>query len=165
LVSGSKEQLVCDSCVLGGWGEFTQEIEARHDEELSANEEEHNLAAPVELIGVNEVGEDRGQHQCGELLADQGERDGLRASSLRGSLLSDGPTVAADGTSVEHGPGDHEGEKSGVGGDVGGTSHGGTGDDNTPEHKDCSAADHTLAARDNIGEEKSDEVGEKLEGR
>jgi len=142
-----------------------QEIEARHNEELSANEQEHDLAAPVELIGVDEVREHRGQHQGGELLADQGERDGLRASSLRGSLLSNGPAVAADGTGVEHGPGDHEGEQSGVGGDVRGTGHGGAGDDDTPEHQDCATADHTLAARDDVGEEKGDEVGEKLEGR
>jgi len=106
-----------------------QEIEARHDKQLSADEQEHDLAAPVELVGVDEVREHRRQHQRGELLADQGERDGLRASRLRGGFLGDGPAVAADGSGVEHGPGDHEGEQGGVGGDVGGAGHGGAGDD------------------------------------
>jgi hypothetical protein len=142
-----------------------QKVETSHDEELGANEEEHDLAAPVELIRVDEVRENRRQHQRCELLTDQGERDGLRASSLRGSLLSNGPTVAADGTGVEHRPCDHEGKKGGVGSNVRGTGHGCSSDDDRPEHKDGAATDHTLAARDYVGEKKSDEVGKKLEGR
>jgi hypothetical protein len=142
-----------------------EEVEACNNEELSANEQEHDLSTPVELIRVDEVREDRRQHQSSELLADQGEGDGLWASSLRSSLLSNGPTVAANGTSVEHRPGDHEGEKGGIGSDIGSASHGGSSNDDRPEHEDRATANHTLAAWDDIGKEKGDEVGEKLEGR
>jgi len=142
-----------------------EEPQCRHDEELGANKQEHDLAAPVELIRVDEVREDRRQHQRSELLADQSERDCLWASSLRGSLLSNGPPVAANGTSVKHGPGDHEGKQSGVGSDVGSTSHGSTSNDDRPEHKNGTTTDHTLAARNNISEKKGDKVGEELESR
>jgi hypothetical protein len=65
--------------VLGLW---LEPVEGRNNEELSADEQEHDLATPVQLIRVDEVRENRRQHQSSELLADQGEGDSLRASSL-----------------------------------------------------------------------------------
>jgi hypothetical protein len=105
--SSSVQNLDVGICpVLGLW---LEPVEGRDDEELSADEQEHDLA---------EVRKNRRQHQSSELLADQGEGDSLRASSLRSSLLCDSPAVAADGTSVQHGPSDHEDKKGGVGSDV-----------------------------------------------
>ena len=90
---------------------WLEEIEAGHDEKLSSDEQEHDLAAPVELIRVDEVWEDRTGHERGELLADEDEGDGFWASCLGCSLLSDGPTVASDCGRVEHRPYDHEGQE------------------------------------------------------
>lgn len=79
-----------------------QKVQASHDEQLCTNEQEHNLAAPVQLIWVDEVWEDGRQHECRELLADEDERDRLGSSGLGRGLLSDGPAVAAYGRGVEH---------------------------------------------------------------
>jgi hypothetical protein len=92
-----------------------EEPESSDDEQLGTNEQEHNSAAPIELIEVDEVREDRRQHECSELLTDQGERDGLWSSCLRSSLLSNSPAVATNSSSLQHRPGDHEDQESSVG--------------------------------------------------
>lgn len=95
------------------------EEESNQDQDLGTSKEEHDSSTPVELIGVDEVGEDGRKHEGGELLADESKGNGLGSSDLRGSLLSDSPSEATYGCSVQHGPGDHEGEERGASGLVG----------------------------------------------
>lgn len=95
-----------------------EEPKCSDDEKLGTHEQEHDSTTPIELIGVDEVGEDRREHESSKLLTYKGKRDCLGSGGLRSSLLSDSPAVAADSTSVEHGPGDHEYQKSSVGSSV-----------------------------------------------
>lgn len=102
------------------------------DENLGTNKQEHNLAAPVQLIRVDKVWKHGRQHERRELLAHQTEGDGLGTRRLRGRLLSNGPAEAAHCRRVKHRPCDHEGEEGRVGGVVGLASERGPGDDDGP---------------------------------
>ncbi|KAI6774019.1 hypothetical protein HG531_000868 [Fusarium graminearum] len=132
---------------------------------FSSNKQEHDLSAPVQLIGVDEVWEHGGQHKSCKLLAHKTESNGLGTGGLRSSLLSDGPAEATDGGSVQHRPCDHECEKSSIGGMVGCTSHRGSGDDDRPAAKECTASNKRLSSRKDIGYGNGNAVGEELEGR
>jgi len=140
-----------------------EEPKSGDDEELGANEQEHDSATPVELIGVDEVREDGREHESSKLLADQGERDGLGSGCLRSSLLSDSPAVAANSSGVEHRPGDHEDQESSVGSSVGRACDRCTTDNDRPEHKDCTTADKPLASGDDIRDTDGNEVGQQLQ--
>lgn len=145
--------------LVSGW-----KIEASHDKDLSSNEQPHDTSAPVQLIGIDEVWEHGGQHERGELLANEDEANGLGSGGLGGSFLCDGPAIAAYGGGVEHAPGDHKGQEGGDGGVVGFGCHGCACDDDGPDHKEGTASDEAFTTRDDIGETDGCDVGEELQG-
>lgn len=133
------------------------------DEDLCTNKQEHDLSTPVELIGVDEVGEHGRQHKRSELLANKTKSNSLGTRSLSSGFLSDSPSEATNCTGVKHRPGDHEGEEGGVGGCVGSPCEGGSGDDDGPAAEKCTASDEGLSTRKDIGDADGDAVGEELE--
>lgn len=140
-----------------------EEPKSGDDEKLGTNEQEHDSATPVELIGVDEVREDRREHESSKLLADQSERDGLGSGCLRSGFLSDSPAVAADSAGVEHRPGDHEDQESSVSGDVGRACDRSTTNNDRPQHENRATTDEPLTSRDDIRDTDGDEVGQELQ--
>lgn len=124
--------------------------QGNENQDFSASKEKHNSSAPIQLIGIDEVGEHGRKHQCTKLLANQGKCDCLRSRHLRCCLLSHSPTKATDGSSVKHGPSNHEGEKSSTGCFVRLSDKRSTSNDDGPGTKQCTTTNKRLPARQNI---------------